>query len=68
MNVDLQIPDVHVASLDTSLRQIEIDESLCDVQVKGVDTPKYIALDWQLKTPTLWKKIEKSISKILQKK
>ena len=68
MNVDLQIPDVHVASLDTSLRQMEIDESLCDVQVKGVDTPKYIALDWQLKTPTLWKKIEKSISKILQKK
>jgi hypothetical protein len=68
MNVDLQIPDVHVASLDTSLRQMEIDESLCDVQVKGIDTPKYIPLECKIKTPTLWKKIEKSISKILQKK
>ena len=68
MNVDLQIPDVHVASLDTSLRQMEIDESLCDVQVKGIDTPKYIPLECKIKTPNLWKKIEKSISKILQKK
>ena len=69
MNVDLQIPDVRVVSLDTALRQLDIPIiDMYDVQVKGIDTPKYIPLECKIKTPNLWKKIEKSISKILQKK
>lgn len=68
MNVDLQIPDVRVVSLDTALRQLDIPIiDMYDVQVKGIDTPKYIPLECKIKTPTLWKKIEKSIAKLLHK-
>lgn len=68
MNVDLQIPDVRVVSLDTALRQLDIPIiDMYDVQVKGIDTPKYIPLEFKIKTPTLWKKIEKSIAKLLHR-
>ena len=68
MNVDLQIPDVRLVSLDTALRQLDIPIiDMYDVQVKGIDTPKYIPLEFKIKTPTLWKKIEKSIAKLLHR-
>lgn len=68
MNVDLKMPNIAVSSLDTQLQEVElIGASLYNTELEAIETPQFIDLQYKLKTPTLWQKIEKSIAKLLHK-
>lgn len=68
MNVDLKLPNITVSSLDTQLQEVElIGASLYNTELEAIETPQFIDLQYKLKTPTLWQKIEKSIAKLLHK-
>ena len=68
MNVDLKLPNITVSSLDTQLQEVElIGASLYNTELEAIETPQFIDLQYKLKTPTLWQKIEKSIAKLLHR-
>lgn len=68
MNVDLKMPNIAVSSLDTKLHEVDLmGASLYDLELATIDTPQIIDLQYKVKTPTLWKRIEKTIAKILHK-
>ena len=68
MNVDLKLPNITVSSLDTQLQEVElIGTSLYNTELEAIETPQFIDLQYKLKTPTLWQKIEKSIAKLLHR-
>ena len=68
MNVDLKLPNITVSSLDTQLQEVElIGASLYNTELEAIETPQFIDLQYKLKTPTLWQKLEKSIAKLLHR-
>ena len=68
MNVDLKLPNITVSSLETQLQEVElIGASLYNTELEAIETPQFIDLQYKLKTPTLWQKIEKSIAKLLRR-
>ena len=68
MNVDLKLPNITISSLDTQLQEVEfIGASLYNTELEAIETPQFIDLQYKLKTPTLWQKIEKSIAKLLRR-
>ncbi len=68
MNVELKMPNIAVSSLDTQLPEVElVGASLYNTELEAIETPQFIDLQYKLKTPTLWQKIEKSIAKLLHR-
>ena len=68
MNVDLKVPDIKLSTAELELSKVGlIDESLYNVEIGLVDPPQIVDLNYKLKSPSLWNKIEKTIHKILRK-
>jgi hypothetical protein len=66
MNVDLKVPDIKLATAELELSKVGlIDESLYNIEIGLAEPPQIVDLNYKLKSPSLWKKIEKTIHKLL---
>ena len=66
MNVDLKVPDIKLATAELELSKVGlIDESLYNIEIGLAEPPQIVDLNYKLKSPSLWKKLEKTIHKLL---
>ena len=69
MSINFNIPNIQLKTPNVELNKIGLfDDSLYNVDTDLVDSPQIVDLNYKLKLPSLWKKIEKTIHKLLRKK